>query len=230
MCRDRSSAGKSGGYTKGAGLYKSLTIFTVLISPLLSDSYKDDITDDYLLLQQAAAGSEPAFKAIYDKYWYDLFQIAYKRTRDADDARDLVQDLFISLWDNVAHLSPDTNIGAYLFVALRNRVFNYFEKKTVRLNHLLSQPFKPVESEEAIFSSIRTREIKACVAEAVAAMPPKMKEIYLLSREQQLSVNEIAALLGIAPQTVKNQLHTALERIRTQLIQGNLGSFFFLFL
>ncbi|BAV06952.1 RNA polymerase ECF-type sigma factor [Filimonas lacunae] len=179
--------------------------------------------------QQATGGSREAFKAIYDKYWPDLFQAAYKRTRNADDARDLVQELFIALWDNPDRLLQETDLGGYLFVALRNRIFNYFEKQTVRLNYLMAQPFKPVESEDAIFSTIRTREIKACVAAAVAAMPPRMKEIYILSREQQLSIAEIAGLLGIAPQTVKNQLHTALEKIRTHLDSHNLGSFFFLF-
>lgn len=183
-----------------------------------------------MLLQQMAAGSEEAFRLLYNKYWHDLFQAAWKRTRNADDARDLVQDLFVTLWDNAGRLGQETNLGAYLFVALRNRVFNYFEKKAVRLTYLFNQPFTPVESEEAVFSNIRTREIKSCVAAAVAAMPPRMKEIYLLSREQQLSVNEIAALLDISPQTVKNQIHTALERIRTHLADNNLGVFFFFFL
>lgn len=183
---------------------------------------------DRLLLQQAANGDQLAFRVIYEKYWEDLFQAAYKRTRHADDARDLVQELFISLWNNAGQLNKEIDLGAYLYVALRNKIFNYFEKKAVRLSYLLAQPFQPVESEDAIFSSIRTREIKACVAEAVAAMPPKMKEIYQLSREQQLSVGEIARLLGIAPQTVKNQLHTALDRIRTNLSNKKLGSFFWL--
>ena len=181
---------------------------------------------DQLLLQQAAAGSEAAFKMLYDKYWNDLFQAAYKRTRHADDARDLVQELFIALWNNAGQLDQQANLGAYLYVALRNKIFNYFEKRAVRLSYLLAQPFQPIESEDAILSGIRTREIKTCVAEAVAAMPPKMKEIYLLSREQQLSVGEIAALLGIAPQTVKNQLHAALDRIRTNLNSNKLGVFF----
>lgn len=169
--------------------------------------------------------SKAAFREVYDKYWEDLFQAAYKRTRDAGDASDLVQDLFISLWDHPERLQQEEDLGAYLFVALRNRIFNYFEKKTVRLNYLLAQPFKPVESEEAIFSNIRTREIKACVAAAISAMPPRMKEIYILSREQHLSIAEIAGLLGLSPQTVKNQLHTALGKIRTQLNDNGLSAF-----
>lgn len=188
-----------------------------------------DPSSDRGLLLQAAAGSADAFKTIYDKYWPDLFQAAFKRTRNADDARDLVQELFIALWDNAERLARVPELAPYLFTALRNRVFNYFEKKSVRLNYLLQQPFKPVESEEAVFSGIRSREIKACVEEAIAAMPQRMKEIYLLSREQQLTIGEIAGLLGIAPQTVKNQLHTALGRIRAQLDNRNLGAFFFLF-
>lgn len=184
---------------------------------------------EHISSHELNSDQQAAFKAVYDKYWKDLFQAAYKRTRDADDARDLVQDLFISLWDNPGRLQQEADLGGYLFVALRNKVFNYFEKKNVRLNYLMAQPFKPVESEEAIFSNIRTREIKLCVQAAIANMPPRMKEIYILSREQQLSIAEIAGLLGVAPQTVKNQLHTALNKIRIQLDNHNLGTYFFFF-
>ncbi len=161
------------------------------------------------------------------RYWDDLFQVAYKRTRHAEDARDIIRDLFISFWNNIGNVDIEENLGAYLFTALRNKILNYFEKRTIRLDYLLSQIFQPVESEEVIFATIRTKEIRECVAAVVGAMPPRMREIYILSKEQQITIADIAALLQISSQTVKNQLHTALERIRGELKKQRLTQFVF---
>ena len=100
----------------------------------------------------------------------------------------------------------------------------------IRLKYLLSQPFNSVQSEELIWSTINSKELLSVVAGEVASMPAKMKEIYLLSREQQLSIAEIADLLLLAPQTVKNQLHRALERIRESFRKNNMADFVHLFL
>ena len=163
------------------------------------------------------------------KYWQDLFQLACKRLRSKDDASDIVQEVFLSLWNNVQQVEIEDSLGAYLFVSLRNKIFNHYEKQSIRLKYLISQPFNPVQSEELIWSNINSKELQSVVAGEVARMPVKMREIYLLSREQQLSISDIAELLLLAPQTVKNQLHRALERIRESLRKNNMADFVHLF-
>ena len=180
------------------------------------------------MIAAARQGDEHAFRLIYEKYHDDLFQLAYRRTRSKDDSKDILQDLFISFWNNIDSIEVTDNIAAYFYVALRHRIFNYYEKQSVRLHHILQQPLDPVPSEDLILAGIRAKEIQACVSAAVQAMPEKMKEIYRLAKEQQLTMQEIAALLQLSPQTVKNQLHLAMERIRSQLRRNDLARFIFL--
>ncbi len=171
------------------------------------------VTDKKLMIA-VCEGSEQAFEKLYERYWHDLYKIAYRRLSSEEDVKDVLQETFISLWKNIHHISVDENIGGYLYTSLRNKIFNYYEKKQVRLKTLMSQPFHPVESEDQVYSLLHTKELKLAIREIIRDMPPKMKEIYLLSKEEQLTNAEIAGMLLLAPQTVKNQIHQALGRIR----------------
>ncbi|MEO7766066.1 MAG: RNA polymerase sigma-70 factor [Ferruginibacter sp.] len=184
---------------------------------------------DKELINAACNGSEAAFKQLYQKYWHDLYKIAYRRLPSDEDVKDILQDTFISLWKNLHHLSVNDSIGGYLYTSLRNKILNYYEKNQLKLKILMRQPFNPIQSEADIYSSLYTKELNAVIGEIVAAMPSKLQEIYLLSKEEQLTNGEIASLLMLAPQTVKNQIHHALSRIRKELIKSNLHHFSFLF-
>lgn len=185
--------------------------------------------NDSWLLEKIKQGDETAFRRLFDKYWQDLFKLACKRLPSREDAADIVQEVFLSLWNNIEKLNKGSDPAAYLFISLRNRTFNYYEKQAVRFKYLLNQPFNPIESEDAIVGSIQQKELQQIIAAEIEKMPGKMREIYQLSREQQLSISEIAELLMISPQTVKNQLHRALDRLRESL-RDKTGLFILFFL
>jgi len=180
------------------------------------------VTSDKQLLADIRKGSEEAFRQLFEKYWEDLYRMAHRRLASPEDIKDILQDVFLSLWNNIDQVNADESLGGYLYTSLRNRIFNFFEKRQNRLNCLMKQPFNPVESEENIWNRFNTKEIQKVIALQVAAMPPKMKRIYLLSKKEQLTISEIAELLNLSPQTVKNQLHRALERMRHNLQKQNL--------
>ena len=184
---------------------------------------------DRELVAAASKGSEEAFQQLYDKYWGDLYKIAYSRLPSDEDVKDILQETFLSLWKNIHHISVDDNIGGYLYTSVRNKIFNYYEKNQLQLKKFMSLPFIPIQSEDSIYSSIQTKELKLVINAIVTDMPSKMKEIYLLSKEQQLTNAEIAGLLMLAPQTVKNQIHQAIIRIRRELQKNNSNLFHFLF-
>lgn len=184
---------------------------------------------DKELIAAACKGSEEAFRKLYEKYWGDLYKIAYRRLSSEEDVKDILQETFISLWKNLHHISVNESLGGYLYTSLRNKIFNYYEKNEVRLESLMSQRFKPVESEDIIYSSLSTKELQLVIRAIIAEMPPKMREIYKLSKEEQLTNAEIAGLLMLAPQTIKNQIHQALHRIRKELKNSSLHLFLFLF-
>jgi len=185
---------------------------------LIAKMNKEDLqVTDTELIAAACKGSQEAFRTLYEKYWQDLYQIAYRRLASEEDVKDILQETFISLWNNLDHISVSESLGGYLYTSLRNKIFNYYEKNRVRLKTMMNQPFHPAESEDSIYDSLNTKDLKVVIFEIIASMPTKMREIYLLSKEEQLTNAEIAELLSLAPQTVKNQLHLALCRIRGKL-------------
>ncbi|MBC7936393.1 MAG: sigma-70 family RNA polymerase sigma factor [Rhizobacter sp.] len=205
------------------GLLKNPTfIFLVAIMKEINSP----VTDKELIVA-SCNGSEEAFRRLYEKYWKDLYKIAYRRLPSEEDVKDVLQETFISLWKNIHHLSVDESIGKYLYVALRNKIFNYYEKKQLRLKKLMNQPFHPVESEDHIYSVLDTKELRVAINAIIDDMPQRMREIYLLSKEVQLTNAEIANLLLLAPQTIKNQVHHALSRIRNELSKTHLHLLFF---
>jgi RNA polymerase sigma-70 factor (ECF subfamily) len=91
----------------------------------------------------------------------------------------------------------------------------------------MEQSFRSVQSEDLILSNLRTKEMQFIIRAEINRMPQRMREIYILSKEEQFTIQEISSVLTVAPQTVKNQLHRALGRIRLTLQEQ--GFHFFTF-
>lgn len=172
---------------------------------------------DRELLTAIQEGDQHSFKIIFDKYWNDLFTLALQKLRSPEDAKDIVQDVFLSCWNNLSHITIDDSLAGYLYTALRNKIFNHFEKNSNHLRKLMELPFIPVEHESDVFKKYCSKELKDFINRQVALMPEKMRNIYLLSREANFSNKEIAGLLHLSEQTVKNQLHNALTRLKKSL-------------
>lgn len=176
------------------------------------------VTDtDEKLLAAVQNGDTAAFRHIFEKYWDDLFAVAQQKLRSPEDAKDILQDVFLSCWNNIHHIKIDDSLAGYLYTALRNKIFNHFEKNSNHLRKLMNLSFSPVQQEDDIFKKYCTKELKDFIGRQVAMMPAKMRHIYLLSRESNLTNKEIATLLHLSEQTVKNQLHNALTRLRNSV-------------
>jgi len=185
-------------------------------------SLRTELLTDEEMVAASRKGNEDAFRQLFDKYWHDLYKIANRRVSSTEDVKDILQDVFLSLWNNIMDVEVSDSLGGYLYIALRNRILNYYDKETLRYKLLASQQFMPVEAENLAWHSLRTKEIRQFVMGLLEEMPPQMKQVFLLSREEQLTNAEIAALLGLAPQTVKNQLYRALQLIREELKTSHL--------
>ena len=180
-------------------------------------NYSDASDNDQKLLEASQNGDEKAFELLFKKYSGDLFKVAYRRLHSAEDAKDIVQDVFFSCWNNIGTIVIEDSLAGYLYTALRNKIFNHFEKNSNRLHKLMRQPFVPAQHEELIFSNYCTKELQQFIMQQVATMPEKMRQIYFLSKEENLTNKEIASLLNLSGQTVKNQLYNALNRLRKTL-------------
>jgi len=158
-----------------------------------------------------------AFNLVFDAYWNALYKQAYKKVHCTELAQDLVQDVFVSLWDKIELLDAEGSVLAYLFAILRNKILKLYEKDSVRLKYAVSVTANVAPSDVHSQNTILEKELKAIIDAEVERMPVRMKEIYLLKREDDLSIKQIAQDLSLSEQTVKNQLQMAYQRLRARV-------------
>ncbi len=158
-----------------------------------------------------------AFAEIYDRYSMLVYFKVDQMLRDEPISKDIVQDLFTTIWEKAQNIKEDANLGGYLFIAARNRVLKTIQKgKTSSdfLNELAK--YSSSVSYETI-EKIDENELMVLVQHEISLLSPRMKEIFQLSRIEDLSHKEIAEKLGISEATVRKQIQYALRKLREQL-------------
>lgn len=170
---------------------------------------------DGQLLESLKQGSESAFKALYERYWQRLIDAAYKRLQDQEQAEDIVQNIFLSLW--LRRLELDiTNLPVYLFTSVRNRVYGHIARH--KAQELFYEPFAAVLSgTDTADGMLVAKELFELIIAYSQTLPPKRRQIFLMYIKDRLSTAEIAESLELSPSTVKNQLATALKDMRDDL-------------
>lgn len=170
--------------------------------------------DEEVLLQRLSAGEETAFADIYACYAPQLISYTAARLSSLEEARDIIQDLFVYLWDERQNLHINSSLRSYLFTAIRYRIIDHIRRQLTRREYaawaraLIQRVNADMEEEIVIKNLHHTLE------HAVENLPSRTQEIYRLSRYRHLAVKEIASELGLSEQTVKNQLTTALSYLR----------------
>jgi RNA polymerase sigma-70 factor (ECF subfamily) len=176
--------------------------------------------------ERIRAGDTAAFEAMVRAYADPLFGYAYTFVRSRDVAEELVQDLFVRLWSQRETWDVPRSLLSYLFQATRNRAVSYLRHARVerrfRERALLGEDAstlgpRPVPADE----SARVEELSAAIARAVAAMPQRCREVFTLSREQQLTYPQIAEALQISVKTVEIHMGRALAMLRAALASWN---------
>jgi RNA polymerase sigma-70 factor (family 1) len=182
-------------------------------------SHKNNYEEEHTL--------ELLFADLFKKHEYRLHTLVLKLTRSNQYARDIIQEVFLKLWEHRYHLQSINNIEAWLYRLTENKVIDFLRKAAAdnRLKEAIwkSQPGEGNETEDKVVA----REYSQIIQKAVDQLPPQRKLIYYLNREKGLNYQEIADHLAISKHTVKNQLSTALQSIRLFLLKS--ARLFFLF-
>lgn len=169
---------------------------------------------DILLLKAMAADNVKAFETIYNKYWEMLVRQAYAKLGDASEAEDLVQDIFLTIWNNRKSLAVQKNLKFYLLTAVKYKVYRVIYSRKV-LCDIANLDESLVQTD--VSKILEFEELYAKIEVAIDKLPKGQKETFKLSRYNHLSTKEIATKLEIAPQTVHNKIHLSLLFIRAEI-------------
>ncbi|WP_285008293.1 RNA polymerase sigma factor [Pedobacter faecalis] len=162
-------------------------------------------------------GNHSAYLEIYDRFKSPLQQHAYKKLGNAQDVEDVIQELFTELWHKREALHLTTGLPGYLFRAVRNRSLNLIYKRRKEHHYLDSLEEFISEGNYLIDLQIREAEFAAQIQKEIDALPPRMRQVFDLSRNQGLSHKQIAAQLGTSETTVAKQMTNVLKVLRQKL-------------
>lgn len=168
------------------------------------------IANDILLLRQIREGNEEAFKSLFETYFTPLCRFIYLYLEDSEVAEELAMDIFIYLWENRESFQIQLSLKAYLFQAARNKCLNELRKK----KETVSLDDAEVANINANASTLETEELYRLIHEAILSLPEKCREVFVLSRQESLTNQEIAQKLNISVKTVEGQITTALKKIK----------------
>ncbi|WP_262697112.1 RNA polymerase sigma-70 factor [Chitinophaga lutea] len=181
---------------------------------------------DVELLSFWKKGDQAAFDALYQRYAVMLLKKAYEKTGDKETAREFVQEVFLELLERKDRLDIHTSFKAYIFTALRNRVLNFLHRQAIHQKYELFQESRPAASGNDVESYLSHKELVLQLSEAVQQLPEKCRQVFLLSRNGELSNKEIAERSGISVNTVEQHMRKALRLLRNGLHRV---SIFFIF-
>jgi RNA polymerase sigma-70 factor (ECF subfamily) len=163
-------------------------------------------------------GSEEAFCEIYERYWEKLYRYVFNRTSSPDVAFEMTQNVFVSLWKRRQEVAFHTSLSGYLFASVRYGIIRYV--RSARLKEDYFKDFTVYISYQRDNSSedkINLRQLEEAIEASVMELPERCREIFRMSRYQNMSIKEIAGKLGISHKTVENQLTAALKHLRKSL-------------
>lgn len=166
-------------------------------------------------LENLAAGSRDAFTNIYNCYWESMLLTAAKVLRSPDDACDVVQEVFLSLWNRRSEMVNIGSLGAYLHTSVKYKSIHFIEKNIHKRDYLALLNETAVHYlQEDPDSALQLKQLTEVINNVVEGMPPKMQAVYKLSRNHHLTHRQIAEQLGISQETVKKHIQHALEIIK----------------
>lgn len=181
----------------------------ILTDPLLYD--------EKYLLRQIAEGEEPAFRKLFELYKERLYIFALGLTHSKVDAEEIVQDIFLKLWENRATLTEIDHPQKYIYIMARNRTLDLLTR-IGRDQKLIKQVWANISQPENITEdALDERESHRLIKEAVSYLSERKQTIFQLSRYEGLNHEQIAHRLGISVQTVKNTITEVLKYIKNYL-------------
>lgn len=175
--------------------------------------------DDSDLVSLIAEGDRSAFKLLYTRYLNNLYRYAFLMCNNKETSEEIVQELFVKVWEKRADLTRVNSIKAYLYRCTKNMLLDYVRKQQMesRIYDLLQQstPSSATDCDNRVIHS----QYYSLIREAIQQLPKKRRQIVEMRTYDELSLDEIAANLSISKSVVKKQLYQGISFVRSYLHQ-----------
>ncbi len=161
--------------------------------------------------------TEEAFEALYALHWKALYQYSYAYVKDADLAKDLVQEIFISLWEKRHKQAIRESFKKYLFSALKLKIFEHYRKLAVKERYVQHTSHQPPVNTDNTEDQVDYNELIKTLQAVVKSLPPQSQLVYKMRKEENMSNKHIAASLSIQEKAVEANMTRALYTIKKRL-------------
>lgn len=168
------------------------------------------VTDEILI---AGIGKDDytSYNKLFVRYYSRLCYYVYRMLMDKEDAEDVVQELFLTLWNNRKKIEINENVSGYLYRMAKNMALNHIRSET-NYRSVLENREEPLSYYEE--NQLESEEFRISLNDCINHLPDRCKEVLLLHRVKGLKQKEIADQLSISVKTIKNQIHSSLQRLK----------------
>ena len=170
-----------------------------------------------LIIEQLKAGSREAFRLLFDAYAPKIHAFALSYLKNESDAEELLQELFLKLWEMRGDLDSSKNIKSFLFKICINLIYDLIRRKNIEQAYLNFAGKNDQTNSDSTWYEVIYNDMLTNLNQLVAGMPDQRQRIFKLSKEEGLSNEEIALQLGLSKRTVENQLYRAVSFLKERL-------------
>jgi len=167
-----------------------------------------------ILIRELQRGNAKAFEELYFRYHARLYNFCNTIIRNTQEAEGLVQEIFITIWENREKLDENKSFSGFIFKIARNKVLNRIKQK---LTHNVYRKYMSDKEPIDLRIEIESREMMVLIQKSIDALPEQTKEIFLFSRKDGMTYKEIARKLNISENVVDHEIRKALQKIREYL-------------
>lgn len=174
------------------------------------------LLSEEILIKLLKANDENAFKEVYNRYWKTLYKKAYLKVRRYDIAEEIVQNVFVKLWEK-RRTSSILYLENYLHTAIKYQVINYFKSFLAKEKYVNNVKHQYSETEDAAEANLLLHELTAIIDKAICELPEKTRIIFNLSRTEHYTIKEISESTHLSEKAVEYHITKSLKQLRLHL-------------
>jgi RNA polymerase sigma-70 factor (ECF subfamily) len=174
---------------------------------------------DTEIIRRIREGDKGQFELLFRSSYVSLVRYAKSLIKDHDTAEEIVQDLFVRLWQDKEKIKIESSLNGYLYRSVHNRCLHYIEHSRVVERHAEEMSYRQPDSPEMPSEILNYKELQAKVATILEKLPDRCGQIFCMSRFEGLKYNEIAEKLSVSVKTVEANMGRALKEFRKELTE-----------